>query len=266
MSTKIYNGFKFKQSPSLLELKQLASRFRAIILPIIEKKVNTFIANKAVAQIDGRILLSESRERSPLMAAIDELFEREREIKQTNRKDPLVDMEFNVCVLPTEHETYGIVYTVQSDLLELWLEQEEIINYPYWDNTDQPDSITWEDWEKRGEEWDLALNEHHGVPSMNGMTIEFVNGSSQGFSSAEKILPCVPTFEQRCQYWVKELAIKHATGQINTDQGSAWQQYSAAKEWLNTSVGKKYIKRITAEVKEKLPSIITQDMLLGKQL
>lgn len=261
MSTKIYNGFMFKENYSLLYIKELATRFRNIIQPIIVNKVNTIIADIAVRCIDAQALLGTTNENCPLLAGIHAFEERQHEVKKTNRRDPMVDMEFSICIIPTKDKILGITYTEQNDLLRLWLEQEEIVQYPYWDNTDPPEDLSWEEWEKRGKEWDEALKEAHGIPAMNGLTIEFVNQYSYGMPHAEAALACMPTFEQRKKHWTKRLAIDYATKQVGVED-SAWKQYSAAKDWLKTDKGKAYIKQAAALVEEKLPHIITKDMLL----
>ena len=264
MSTKIYNGFKFKKTPTLFEIKELASRFRAIIVPIVLKKVNTVIAWKTVCQIDRESLLGKPQKEwcNPLISAITEFEERERKVRETNRRDPLVDMEFNVCILPTKDQTYGIVYTEQNDLLEMWLEQKEIVWYPYWDNTDPMEGISWEDWEERGKEWDQALEEGYGIPSQNGMTIEFIHRYSFGMPTADDVLACMPSLEERQKYWIKELSLDHAEKQIEQIPGSPWRTYNAAKEWLKTDAGKQYLEEIAELVKTKLVPDVTKKMIL----
>lgn len=264
MSTKIYNGFIFKENYSLLYLRDLATRFRNQIYPNVIKKVNTVIADMAIRRIDRNALFGDEYESCPLMDSIHAFEELVRKVKLTNCREPLVDMEFNVCIIPTKDKILGIAYSEQREFLDLWMAQEEVIDYPYWDNTDPPEDVSWEDWELRGKEWNEALKEHHGIPSMNGFSIEFVNHFSYGFPCAEDALSCAPTFEERKKYWIKELSLDYAEKRLGQEEASPWKRFNAAKEWLKTDDGKIYLEKTKALVEEKLPAIITREMLLAR--
>lgn len=43
----------------------------------------------------------------------------------------------------------------------------------YYNNTDKPESITDEEWDNRGKDWDKALG--YNAPSDNGLMVEFIN-------------------------------------------------------------------------------------------
>ena len=78
----------------------------------------------------------------------------------------------NVTILPCNDEVFLLLFTEESEIHDIFDAMEEIEEYPYWDNTDQPEGMTWEEWEVRGKEWDEAIGD--GVPSQNGFGMDIL--------------------------------------------------------------------------------------------
>lgn len=267
MSTKIYNGFRFKRNYNLIAIHRIIRSFRKKIQPIVQKKVCSFIAWNATRYIDEHALeITRALTAAPYLIAIEDFEERRRKIKQTCERDPDVDMEFTLCILPTRKQIFGIVYTEQRDLLKMWLAQKEIVSYPYWDNTDPIEGLSWEEWRARGEEWDSALKEFHGIPALNGFVAECE--PPQDFYDVTKILPFLPYLNERIEYWTKEVALarrmKVREEEFKNDVDRVGTIYMDCRAWLRTEEGLIFSENVRAEVASKLIPVITKDVLLHK--
>lgn len=267
MSTKIYNGFKFKRNYNLITIHRIIKSFRKKIQPIVQKEICSFVAWVATRYIDEHALeITRTLTTSPYLAAIKELEQRRQKVKQTCERDPDVDMEFTLCILPTRKQIFGIVYTEQRDLLKMWLAQKEIVSYPYWDNTDPIEGLSWEEWRARGEEWNSALKEFHGIPALNGFVAECE--PPQDFYDVTKILPFLPSLNERIEYWTKEVALarrmKVYEKEFKDNIDRVGTIYMDCRAWLRTEEGLIFSENVKAEVASKLIPVITKEVLLHK--
>jgi hypothetical protein len=158
MSVKIYYGFK-----TTLTLNELLSRvrtFRATVWrPDAEKQIDTYMKNFGkggyVSWLDGRA-----------------------EARRTKISNPLLETDCSITVFPVrdiyeDRDVFvGIVYAAQRQWYTKWLQQPDIQEYGYWDNSDEPEGIPADLWETRRLEWGKALLNHSGVPSMEGFSID----------------------------------------------------------------------------------------------
>ena len=96
--------------------------------------------------------------------------------KQTYRASVFseCDFECNVVILPSNDNVFLMLFAEDREIKNILLDTGEIEEYPFWDNTDQPDGMTGEEWEKRGNEWDAALS--YGIPSVDGFTMILADG------------------------------------------------------------------------------------------
>lgn len=66
-----------------------------------------------------------------------------------------VDCSFNLFI--QGEWTYIIPYGSYS-IIENIQESDTLVHYPYFNNTDEPEEVSQENWDKRKEEWDCATN------------------------------------------------------------------------------------------------------------
>lgn len=83
----------------------------------------------------------------------------------------------------------------------------DIKDYHYQNQTDQPEDISDEDWEKRRQDWDTYMPS--GIPSRDGICIELTNqtfiSAKAFFTKAEELLSYAAPKEERIEKLAKEL-------------------------------------------------------------
>jgi hypothetical protein len=91
-----------------------------------------------------------------------DLSSRAKDIAKTKTRDPDADVSCEACV-----RRYGLalLYTENEEMRKAWesleFEGEPVVKpWPYWNNTDKPDDLTDEEWDRRGKDCDEALGGH----------------------------------------------------------------------------------------------------------
>jgi hypothetical protein len=149
MSTKIYYGFRFQGD--IHQFLETVEFFR----PWIKRQ--------------GKKLLEEFMARGPKFS--DWLDDR-RDVAHKGLRNPLVDTDFKLTVFPRRDGfVYGIAYHDHPAWFERWLKVPGVTEYGYWNNTDEPEGMSAEEWEARKKKWDELIPPPH-VPAMFGLSID----------------------------------------------------------------------------------------------
>lgn len=199
MSTRINNGFRFRNA-DIFAIHGLVSRWRETIKPLHRNASARLLASLAADVIDRLatgspvIGLEVGTEACALGAALDEALGRTRKIRSTGRRDPTVDFEFSISILPAGTQVLGIIHTEVDAWRDLWFEQTEVEEFGYWDNTDRPDHVTEEAWAERGELWGRALSPTW-VPANAGMSASCT--SDIAIVPAVEVARLIPPAEDR---------------------------------------------------------------------
>jgi len=142
MSTKIYNGVKFKSRDWKEVLDQLISLKEVAIEmgnnSIRKRDLETFIvANKLIDKDTFDIF-------SHIKGSVNDDY---------NNYLFSIRIKFSVMLYPTkEGDIYGYYFTGINEydkLLDPFVDE-----YMYYDNTDRPEELTDEEWDERGKKWD----------------------------------------------------------------------------------------------------------------
>lgn len=196
MSTKIYNGYKFKNTPkNLMETRDVILRIKTKIMDYYRKKYYRLLAEEAVVLFDDSLFfhkipyilpngdgkaipLKECNLDSSMHTITYDAVNRKSDIykKQTYRDGVFseCDFECSVVILPSNDNVFLMLFAEDRKIKNILLETGEIEEYPFWDNTDQPDEMSIDEWTKRGYEWDAALP--YGIPSVDGFTMIISDG------------------------------------------------------------------------------------------
>lgn len=276
MSTKIYNGFKFTNS-SLPFIHQKITEFRLLLQVEHKIKIARFMANIATRMIDDlsvNPLLAEPVENhpkytkedltcSPLTFADLKLMERQKKIKVQQTRDPGVDFSFDVSLMPFENDVYAIVYTDQSDWLNLWSQQTFVESFSYWDNSDKPDDINEKEWEQRSKIWDsIFSNKDLGsTPAMNGFNAQCC--AEYVYVEPKLILENIPTLDNRVQILAESITLsKYMKPEyVEEYKNKIFELVSNARKWMKTPEGAQVLKLAQEQVKNSIPHLITRDIL-----
>ena len=189
MSTKIYNG-KLIPTMTLRELNEFRKSLKLSLLPIAYDQWN-----KMAAHITQSVLvyvqtgvnicqynvdmtkITDTDSDAVLYFAKNALTEM---IKKTSDAilacDCEMDADFDVsiCIFPLEDKTLCIPQANNNRLMETLLKNPTFSDYSYWNNTDQPNDITNDEWNERKKNWKEALP-GLGIPKEHGIVINILD-------------------------------------------------------------------------------------------
>lgn len=214
MSTKIHNGFLFAFSHgfgyqgALEDLQKLRDELK----PVVDELYGATLLELAVGYIDGQHKGQDLPTGSPVSRAHRELRNRQKEIKTTGYRDPMVDFGFEVSLLPLKqgkHSSFllGIYHTEQEKFAEALKAKHWFIEYGYWNNSDRPDDVSKAEWARRKKDWDTALP-GAGIPSMHGFNFTLVSNDLILPPRLEDILHMQPSVSDRAKAIAQDLLWK----------------------------------------------------------
>lgn len=264
MSTKIYNGIRFTTS-NLISLHRKIAKFQAELEPLALKKLTKVMATIAAESYDDLLIKREKPEtfkgKYIIGYARDIVDKRNKEVQQTRRRDPAIDMDFNVCVMPCGRSLLGIIYTEHDDFTEKFMKMCPAEEYAYWNNTDRPDNLTATEWHKRKKDWDKAL-ETYGIPAMNGYTINCLRDFLPWLIDNEDILKAIPSYAYRTKRIATDFTVSALCKKLKIDKvkeyGKIVMTYSEVCDGKHKALYEKQLRK----VKNILPKRITKVELM----
>lgn len=268
MSTKIYDGLKFK-AKTIEELFPKIMELRKNVQNIVKKNYYRCIGNTVTFIIDEELLgkrTNSSEKHSPLSLAINSIDERRNHLKKTGIRDPEVDFDFSIVLFIHETGIYGIPFCDNKDILQSFLDMDLATPFGYWDNVDPDEECSEEEWEVRKKVWSDLIPGYE--PTCNyGLTAEIYSNTSYiDYPSANDILPFVTKTEKR----IINNTIQQLTDQFFSEISSDSNKNTASHFLTAHSRAIKeknensdiYLK-LKQEVEKKLIPI-TKEMILGK--
>jgi len=215
MSTKIYNGYKFKKSLSLSEVHSFCIRLRDKVKPVAENlyyqtffKTYFEVLDKNQFGIYDEAMYFVSKDGGNLQFGIERyIAKRMAHIKISNERDPDVDFGFSINILPLKTgEILILLYTEKKDLREVFESMPEIEDYHYQNQCDKPKKIGKKAWEKRRTDWNMALGgDGWGTPLENGFNYTPYSEDRICFfllddERRKEIFKLIPTTKQRAAH------------------------------------------------------------------
>ena len=177
MSTKIYNGFEFIGDNDIRSIHRNIREFQEELEPVVNKFLIEFLAYDSVSYYDNVVHLGGSlinNRKEPVWKAHEEYRDRVKVIKDSGLRDPEVDFDFEIVILPIKDKILGIHYTEQGEFKKLLSEKPWFREYGYWDNVDPSEKCTEEEWDKRQNDWDEALP-GYVTPAFAGLSVKLTN-------------------------------------------------------------------------------------------
>lgn len=269
MSTKIYDGFVISPSITGLEgLNKELIKFRKELIPIINDGYWDYLAVMAHNFIDNKAfgIIDETDEKIAFWYAEHRLCKAIKVIEERQIRDPFVDYDCSLVLFPHKNRIYGIIYTEQKKIRELWSNKKFVKGYGYWNNTDPEDNVTDKEWKERGEIWDKILSDDnglHGIPSMNGYTVECTGKFyTYDIQNLDEIIKRIPSFNHRVNRIAQNLVFDRFKTQEKKN-GIEFVSWSKFLAFLKKD-GKKEFQEVKLDIKKKLLPYkkITKNMLL----
>lgn len=155
MSTKIYNGYKFKEFYSLPALSALLSDTRKQIIEKAVAQWHQHYTRLYTGYLDS-IYDEVNDPELPVVKLIDNAVDVAIQNIRKNYRNPL---DFNAEIAVKEHN--GILYCglfcENKAISQQCVELLGLEPYYYFDNSDKPEELTDEDWETRAHVWEEIL-------------------------------------------------------------------------------------------------------------
>lgn len=273
MSTKIYNGFKFKDGIDLMKVHKLIMSFRVEVKDIVFEEIAKWSAKRVSYLYDKHCLFEKvKKDNNFVFDVYQELKDRKIKIKKTNQRDPEIDFTFNISILPMNNKILGIYYGENKRIIDAWNSKSYVVEYHYQNQTDRPNLISTKEWKQRRRDWYKVLP-GYGIPSECGFSADISNFNYPlvDVNSYIKFLPCL---EKRANSLIDDILFKEREEilrkQIIKEEGKKiddFKQYYLRmffnfQDWKKTNEGKNIVKLKIKEIKRKLKRKISKNDLL----
>ncbi len=274
MSLKTLNyAFKFKSS-DFLEIHRSIMEWRGELSVLHNRALSNLFATLAVNMIDRATLNPGAYAgKSPLPEAWSSVWEKQREVKRTGIRNPLVDFEFSISLMPHEGDVYGIVFTERHDWREMWLAKDFVEDFSYWNSGDRPEEFTAEEWENRYATWSALLEQgNYRTPSMCGFYADCTLETEH--PTVAQVVAAIPPFEERVRDQARmrvmgaelarrrdEMAATMTEQEKEQIPSMMFGMVPEVESWLRTPDGKSEMDAMTARVSAVLkPEITVADL------
>lgn len=203
MSTKIYNGFIINLA-SPRDVFEEFQRLSTEVSQIAVAEYAEWFADSWTAELDRTAfrVRSGSVDESELskLSYADKLAKRREALREIDNGwwTPEQDWDFSISFAPhTELKWLGIFYADKDSFRSLLFEQPWFQEYGYWNNTDQPDGITDEEWDLREKNWDKMLPS--GVPINHMAEFKLFSNKRLVHPDRDILLQSAPSEESRIE-------------------------------------------------------------------
>lgn len=274
MSTKIYNGYRLPNW-SLKEITNFCKALKDTIDPIrielyskqlakdVSLNIDRYANGLSIIDLPKQFKDEEKFNTYHLDIAKDYALEQIRHIALNQNRNPAYDYEFSICFIPIKDKILALLYTEHKELTEVWENCQHVEEYGYWNNEEQDDGISNEEWEQRRLDWDEALP-GLGIPAENGISFDPYKSIVFMRPSMDKLLKNIPTKDKRANTIAKELVWqKYYNDKITESDGnpSSFNIFWNFESELKTDVQLKYKFNYTKNIiREKLVTI-TKDYI-----
>jgi len=271
MSTKIYNGYKILIT-RLEKIHHKMMGFQKVALGFAQDFMNAKLANYAIniwnlqfADKPSKKYIENYTQKPlvPLNAASRMMLQMRIEQKAKPHLRHELDTETKLVVFPARGKKYclAMLFCEFKDIREAFEKLPFVEPYPYWNNSDQPDGMTWKEWEKRGKEWDKTIGKS-GIPALSGAVLTILlQDCTRWVATYEAIRPFIPPKSAR----VNSLAIQIAQNeciQDKTYQKKCWGEFfQIIREYMESDKGKKRLKQIKKELNRRMPPLTKKQLL-----
>lgn len=216
MSMKIYNGIKFTSNDFFVISKQVNEMFEKIADFSKDAALNVII-NMAVNQMDVDCMNGVVEKINYISQAEDSFDDRVRKVRDTKQRDPAIDFDMELCIIPHDGAFYGIIFAEQNEVVSLIKNTNGIEEFAYWDNSDPDEDLSEEDWENRSKVWNSIFKDGK-TPSQVGFVKEFKTNTFffqseiKDYFNSDKCK--IPSFEKRVENFTSSLFFKSESKNI----------------------------------------------------
>lgn len=201
MSTKIYNGFCVDAGSTASSLTVLG-QIRPSVQKLVDAKQAKLVASRIASKADTYSLLRHQGEPLPTKWAectdssiwwtvVDALHKEQRACRASYERSPLIDcdVELTLYLHAATGRILGYLQEERVGVYDHLVATPGVFEFGYWNNTDQPDGVSEEDWEQRAQQWNDVLDDAQAA--------RFSMRWEPGLEEREAVLAALPSFEER---------------------------------------------------------------------
>jgi hypothetical protein len=269
MSTKIYNGYNLGNI-SFNDVKEFCIKINPILKAEQKQLVSKLAAIKCANIIDNLQYglnvynyFKKDRHNKKFTNKIfyevqDQIQEEHNNIIISHSRNPQYDFGIEILFIPLKNKILALYYSEQSSLESIWNGFEEVNYYGYWDNTDQDETCTEEEWLQREKDWDEALP-GWSVPAENGFSYRMLTDLPR--YGVEQIINNIPNKHIRASGIASELMWNkyYNDNKIYSTQGQSLDLYFEFRQKQTRELANKYVEMI-AKIKSELKTITSKDI------
>lgn len=228
MSIKIYSGYRLDEG---LDAFEFSKQVRDLFKPLLTKRYRRSVLNMVIKYYDSLTVADGKFSNDYRSAAKDQ-----RPVEEIGLRDIVrtVEKTYNVKIdavdanvdLPQVTVLYGkdpvtgriLCYFLGDNITEQKFSEMEGVNYyGYWDNTDQEEGVSDEDWDDRIKTWERTVDIDRGLgESMLSAQVfsQFDLYKSTSFASIleSKDEKLFPTEDERLDVLVRTALLSHLNG------------------------------------------------------
>lgn len=199
MSTSILNGLRF-EATDIFVIHEQFKMFRAKLQKLSTERLAALCAERLVAEIDKAVAEGLPIPSNTLFKARHAINDEQAQIERAKERNPTVDFDFEVSLLPFEGKIYGMVRCEHAPWISIFKRTVPVKDFSYWDNTDKPSRISREDWNERERVWENIFKDSHII---NQNSLEVIctipryrrDAAAKNFTAA--VLKKIPTRDER---------------------------------------------------------------------
>lgn len=243
MSMRIHRGVRFAPK-DFSKLHARIQEWRGEVRSLAEARMARVLARRACAIADRHALglrqededgANLARGRSPLSVAWRDVDDRRREIEKTRRRDPEVDLDFDISVMVHHRSFYAIVHTERREWFEAFLAKPWVEDYSYSDAACRPEHVPQAEWDRRGRTWNAILA-RSGVPADQCYSVTAVP-QWMPFPDESLVEAAIRTPEDRVGGWAEDALLRKIPFDPNASMGEIVRVHSRFRDWLETKEG-----------------------------
>lgn len=232
MSTKIYGGLRLVAGADLWEFLQQLRREANVIRDRLDARL---LAADAAMIVDRRRIGNPvpdeqpgGRTRSAIWRAVGRFKTDQDKLGKSDTGHDPHRLELSIGYDPVAGRHMLIMYCEATELRELVTGHPDVEEYGYWNNSDQPDGVTDQEWDERRQAWNRVLP-GVGIPAESMLTFTLRSLPHTGmtdlagpFGSAPSplLVELLPTPAERARAMVR-VPVAQALGLSDLDPASS---------------------------------------------
>ncbi|MBS1722757.1 MAG: hypothetical protein JSS66_07125 [Armatimonadetes bacterium] len=213
MSTKIYEGFEIlglDTTQLFTELEALGQELRILA----KQEYAAWFIQTLVKNLDRKAWRTRTGKESDSILPFEfptsyagMMTHRAAAIRKMEEhiRDPEQDWDFALCFVPAgEQRWLAIPFTEKESMLAVLRNKPWYRPYGYWNNTDQLEGVSEEEWDMRAKEWEAVMPSFR--PTQHMAKFEMVTNRELHYIANAELEPYVPTDAERQERIIRDAA------------------------------------------------------------